>query len=71
MWESPSCDTSNVSPIEDFDVVPGALVARLVENIVGTADFDDLPLLKESKPLCHPEGLLRLMSHDDDRILLA
>jgi hypothetical protein len=48
MWESPPCDTSKLSATEAVNTISGALVARMVENIIGTADSDHLPLVTGS-----------------------
>src|SRR5215468_5216760 len=53
------------------DVVLGELVARIREDAVRLAHFDEVAEMEVRRPLRHARGLLHRVRDDDDRIALA
>ena len=51
------------------DVVLGALVGRVGEDLVGRIELDQMTCEKEAGILCNTRGLLHVVRHDHDGVL--
>src|SRR5688572_10467626 len=59
------------SAVTAGDIVLGALLARIGEDVFGAAIFDHLAKVEEGGPLRHAGGLLHIVGDDGDRIAPA
>src|SRR6187455_3234603 len=71
VWPSRLSDMASMLSEPSRDVVFGELVARVGEDAICLAHFDEIAQVEVRSALRNPRGLLHGMGHDHDRVALA